>query len=53
VRFEAFTLGTLAIIVVVGVVGYALGAPVRRAQAAPVDPLGAIETPPTEALPGS
>jgi glutamate:GABA antiporter len=50
VRFEAFTLGTLAIIVVVGFVGYALGAPVRRAQAAPIDP---IEMPPTEALPGS
>lgn len=30
-RFEIFTLGTLAIIVVVGVVGYALGAPVRNA----------------------
>ena len=29
-RFEAFTLGTLAIIVVIGVIGYALGASVRK-----------------------
>jgi amino acid transporter len=30
VKFEALTLGTLAIIVVVGLIGYAVGAPVRR-----------------------
>ena len=31
-RFEAFTLGTLAVITLIGVIGYALGAPVRRQQ---------------------
>jgi amino acid transporter len=30
VKFEALTLGTLAIIVVVGLIGYAVGGPVRR-----------------------
>jgi glutamate:GABA antiporter len=29
-RFEVFTIGTLAIIVVIGVIGYWLGAPVRN-----------------------
>ena len=32
VRFEAFTLGTLAIILVVGVIGYVLAAPVRERE---------------------
>jgi glutamate:GABA antiporter len=32
-RFEVFTLGTLGIIVVIGVVGYILGAPVRHRSA--------------------
>jgi glutamate:GABA antiporter len=32
VRFEVFTLGTLAIILVVGVIGYVLAAPVRRRE---------------------
>ncbi len=31
-RFEAFTLGTLGVITLLAVVGYALGAPVRRRQ---------------------
>lgn len=31
-RFEAFTLGTLGVITLIAVVGYALGAPVRRQQ---------------------
>ncbi len=37
-RFEIFTLGTLAIIVLIAVIGYALGAPVRNQTAAPGDP---------------
>jgi amino acid transporter len=41
-RFEVFTLGTLAIIVLVAVVGYALGAPVRRMNATPD---GSLELP--------
>ncbi len=32
-EFEALTLGTLAVIVVVGLVGYRLGADVRRQDA--------------------
>jgi amino acid transporter len=31
-RFEAFTLGTLGVITLLAVVGYVLGAPVRRRQ---------------------
>ena len=31
-RFEAFTLGTLGVITLIAIVGYALGAPVRRRQ---------------------
>ncbi len=31
-RFEVFTLGTLAVITLIAIVGYALGAPVRRRQ---------------------
>ena len=31
-RFEAFTLGTLGVITLIAVVGYVLGAPVRRQQ---------------------
>jgi amino acid transporter len=40
-RFESFTLGTLGVIVLIAVVGYVLGTPVRQASAAPsysVDP---------------
>lgn len=33
-RFEVFTLGTLAVLLVLGVVGYVLGAPVRRGEVA-------------------
>jgi amino acid transporter len=47
-RFEAFTLGTLAVITVIAIVGYALGANVRREQVdipleeeAPLAPAGA------------
>jgi hypothetical protein len=32
-RFEVFTLGTLGIIVAIGVIGYLLGAPVRNRAA--------------------
>ena len=32
-KFEAYTLGTLAVIVLIGVVGYLLGGPVRRNEA--------------------
>ena len=32
VRFEVFTLGTLAIILAIGVVGYVLAAPVARRE---------------------
>jgi glutamate:GABA antiporter len=40
-RFEVFTLGTLAIILVIGVIGYVLAADVRaRAVAVPLDSTG-------------
>jgi hypothetical protein len=38
-RFEVFTLGTLAVVIAFAVVGYILGAPVRERQVdLPVDP---------------
>ncbi|MDQ6933860.1 MAG: APC family permease [Actinomycetota bacterium] len=37
-RFEVFTLGTLGVIIAIGVIGYLLGAPVRRqTQALPLE----------------
>ena len=44
-KFEAYTLGTLGVIVLIGVIGYLAGAPTRR-QAATV-PIGEVEPPPS------
>jgi hypothetical protein len=43
-EFEALTLGTLAVIVVVGVIGYIAGAAVRREVA--FEPIGPPDLPP-------
>jgi amino acid transporter len=47
-KFEALTLGTLAVIILVGVIGYILGAPTRRQIATvPLDEQGAPAPQPT------
>jgi amino acid transporter len=43
-RFEAFTLGTLAVIILVGVLGYGLAAPARRQHTVEIPIQGAPET---------
>src|SRR3954468_19061644 len=47
-KFEALTLGTLAVIVLVGIIGYIMGAPTRREIATvPVDEHGSAAPQPT------
>jgi glutamate:GABA antiporter len=42
-KFEALTLGTLGVVLLVALVGYALGAPVRRREVdIPLEPAGAL-----------
>jgi amino acid transporter len=45
-RFEVFTLGTLAVILIIAIIGYILGAPVRRMSAAPHAPATSPTTDP-------
>jgi amino acid transporter len=52
IRFETFTLGTLAVIALIGIVGYIAGADVRRAQVdLPLDQAGAASSPAAGVVP--
>ena len=49
-RFEAFTLGTLAVLLVLGVIGYVRGARVRRDVGAPATARAATPQPLVEGI---